>query len=233
MYVMVSSLKARKMELLSDDAEIDGFISYLGGLGQKPFEDQDAIDKEQPKKAAANRLSLAGDVSAEALAEETSFLALHPRVQNAILTGEQISKMPPTRKSSWAIVAHRRVEKRKSSRTRDARRKAEWRQAIKELGLEEAKRRHGVPAIESKRRAKDLRRRKDGLRLRRRKRRKGINAEKTRRRQRTKNTQRKQAAASFFASLKELQGRIDAHVANPGKAAEETLAEKGYELMDI
>ena len=80
MYVMASSLKARKTELLSDDAEIDGFISYLGGWGQKPFEDQDAIDKEQPKKAAANRLSLAGDVSAEALAEETSFLALHPRV---------------------------------------------------------------------------------------------------------------------------------------------------------
>ena len=226
---MASSLKARKTELLNDDAEIDGFISYLGGLGQKPFEDQDAIDKEQPKKAAANRLSLAGDVCAEALAEETSFLALHPRVQNAILKGEQISKMPPTRKSSWAI------QLRPKRKTRDAlkRKKAEWRQAVKELGLEEAKRRHGVPAIESKRRAKDLRRRKDGLRLRRRKRRKGINAEKTRRRQRTKNTQRKQAAASFFASLKELQDRIDAYVAKPGKAAEETLAEKGYELMDI
>ena len=68
------------LPLLRTDAEINGFISYLGGWGQKPFEDQDAIYKEQPKKAAANRLSLAGDVCAEALAEETSFLALHPRV---------------------------------------------------------------------------------------------------------------------------------------------------------
>ena len=176
MYVMASSLKARKTELLCDDAEIDGFISYLGGWGQKPFEDQDAIDKEQPKKAAANRLSLAGVVSAEALAEETSFLALHPRVQNAILTGEQISKMPPTRKSSWAIVAQRRVEKRQRNRTRDARRKAERRQAIKELGLEEAKRRHGVPAMVKRCAARSLRRQKWH---------KG-GAEKTRRRLRTK-----------------------------------------------
>ena len=48
-----------------------------------------------------------------------------------------------------------------------------------------------------------------------------------------KNTQGQQAAASFIASLKELMYTIDAHVAKPGKAAEETLAEKGYELMDI
>ena len=80
MYVMASSLKARKTELLNDDAEIDGFISYLGGWGQKPFEDQEAIDEQQPKKVADRRLSLAGAVSAEAFAEETSFLAQHPRV---------------------------------------------------------------------------------------------------------------------------------------------------------
>ena len=77
---MASSLKETKTELLSDDAEINGFVSFLNGWGQKPFEDQDAHDEEQPKSVAANRLSLAGVVSAEALAEETSFLALHPRV---------------------------------------------------------------------------------------------------------------------------------------------------------
>ena len=42
-----------------------------------------------------------------------------------------------------------------------------------------------------------------------------------------------QAAASFSASLKELRHRIHAQVAKLGKAAEETVAEKGYELMDI
>ena len=88
---MASSLKETKAELLSDDAEINGFISFLDGWGEKLFEDQDATDEHEPKKVAARRLSLTGVVSAEALAEETSFLALHPRVQNAMLTGELIS----------------------------------------------------------------------------------------------------------------------------------------------
>ena len=220
---MASSLKETKTELLSDDAEINGFVSFLNGWGQKPFEDQDAHDEEQPKSVAANRLSLAGVVSAEALAEETSFLALHPRVKNAMLTGELISKMTGKRKSSRAIAAQRRLENGMMKKTRAASKKAEWCQAINELGLEEAQRRHCEQtrrSIESKSAAKS----KGG-------------AKKTRRRLRTKTkktgAQRRQAAASFSASLKELRHRIHAQVAKLGKAAEETLAEKGYELMDI
>ena len=102
-------------------------------------------------------------------------------------------------------------------KTRAASKKAEWCQAINELGLEEAQRRHREQtrrSIESKSAAKS----KDG-------------AKKTRRRLRTKTkktgAQRMQAAASFSASLKELRDRIDAQVAKLGKAAEETLAEKG------
>ncbi|CAK0899969.1 unnamed protein product [Prorocentrum cordatum] len=148
----------RKQELLLDDEEIDGFVSYLGGWGQRPFAEHEealAAAASDPSLAKGplrpfEPISLAGLISAEALAEEAAFQSLHPRVKQAILAGGAIAKMPKVTKSFRGLAAEKRVEKAMTRKTQAAEKKAEWRAAIDSLGIEAARKQLCVPAVVTK-----------------------------------------------------------------------------------
>ena len=205
----------RKRELLSDDTANDGFISFLGGWGQKAFEEQDAQDAEQPKMADC-RLSLVGVISADALAEDAAFLALHPRVWNAILAGGAISKMPRCRKSSKATSAQRRVAKSMSKKTTAYKKKEKWRKKVDDLGMGEAKKQLCVPSLVRKA-AKKTKRKKTGRR--------GV-AGKFRRNSQRRSSEKRAMASSFTAEVKALRDKIEEQVAKLGQAAGETQKEQ-------
>ena len=78
---------ARREELLTDDTPLNDFISFLDGFGQH-FAEQDLEDEANPDSAASLRLCVAGFIAASSLAEDADFQSLHPRVRNALLTGD-------------------------------------------------------------------------------------------------------------------------------------------------
>ena len=73
--------------ILGDSTPINGFISFLGGYGYKPFNDGKMDDEEEERGPCLTRFG----ISAAKLADNAIFQTLHPRVQQAILLGEKVS----------------------------------------------------------------------------------------------------------------------------------------------
>ena len=73
--------------LMACGSDAKDFIDFLGGLGQRPFEDHE--DREDLSDAIVLPW-----ISADALCTDASFLALHPRLRHEIVKQMELQHIP-------------------------------------------------------------------------------------------------------------------------------------------
>ena len=136
--------ETKRAHLLAAGDDVHGFVDFLGGFGQKPFEDED----EAPASERPSPLTLPW-VAPEDLHQDANFLALHPRVRRALIENMELSQIPSQRKTRKAAMADGHILKKMRKTTRRAEMRAEWRRLVDGVGIEEARKR-AIPAIVTK-----------------------------------------------------------------------------------
>jgi hypothetical protein len=135
---------------LLEESPIQGFLSFLGGFGMKPFQDAEVAGGDGESEAVGPCLT-GVEFAAERLEKDAAFLGLHPRVRHAIIMGDAVNslsrRMGSAKSRAQSDVAIRRMT-RKTERSNT---RKELAQKVADLGIEEV-RKQCVPAREKKQR---------------------------------------------------------------------------------